>query len=105
MFSQSLSVSDCMDQVLKTKPFPCVRQRKWAGSIKKAAFAAFFGRKRLAPQVGLEPTTPRLTAECSTIELLRSKSKLVEISNRDFYGREEDRTPDLRIANAALSQL
>src|ERR1035438_1738074 len=29
--------------------------------------------KRLAPQVGFEPTTLRLTAECSTIELLRSK--------------------------------
>ena len=26
----------------------------------------------LAPQVGLEPTTLRLTAGCSTIELLRS---------------------------------
>ena len=26
----------------------------------------------LAPQVGLEPTTLRLTAECSTIELLRN---------------------------------
>jgi hypothetical protein len=25
----------------------------------------------LAPQVGLEPTTLRLTAECSAIELLR----------------------------------
>lgn len=30
------------------------------------------GGKGLAPQVGLEPTTLRLTAECSTIELLRS---------------------------------
>src|ERR1700686_1266368 len=30
--------------------------------------------KTLAPQVGLEPTTLRLTAECSTIELLRSKA-------------------------------
>ena len=30
--------------------------------------------KELAPQVGLEPTTLRLTAECSTIELLRSKA-------------------------------
>ena len=30
--------------------------------------------KSLAPQVGLEPTTLRLTAECSTIELLRSKA-------------------------------
>jgi hypothetical protein len=28
--------------------------------------------KELAPQVGLEPTTLRLTAECSAIELLRS---------------------------------
>ena len=31
--------------------------------------------KNLAPQVGLEPTTLRLTAECSTIELLRSALK------------------------------
>src|SRR5579883_3471656 len=30
--------------------------------------------KELAPQVGLEPTTLRLTAECSTIELLRSSA-------------------------------
>src|SRR5579862_7972529 len=30
-------------------------------------------KRDLAPQVGLEPTTLRLTAECSTIELLRSK--------------------------------
>ena len=29
-----------------------------------------------APQVGLEPTTTRLTAECSTIELLRNKNRL-----------------------------
>ncbi len=28
--------------------------------------------QKLAPQVGLEPTTLRLTAECSAIELLRS---------------------------------
>jgi hypothetical protein len=28
--------------------------------------------KELAPQVGLEPTTLRLTAGCSAIELLRS---------------------------------
>jgi hypothetical protein len=31
--------------------------------------------KGLAPQVGLEPTTLRLTAECSTIELLRSNAR------------------------------
>src|SRR5215467_3054697 len=29
-------------------------------------------RKKMAPQVGLEPTTLRLTAGCSAIELLRS---------------------------------
>ena len=29
--------------------------------------------KKLAPQVGFEPTTLRLTAECSTVELLRTK--------------------------------
>ncbi len=34
--------------------------------------AETFRGKFLAPQVGLEPTTLRLTAECSTIELLRS---------------------------------
>src|ERR1039457_308115 len=30
-------------------------------------------KMKLAPQVGFEPTTLRLTAECSTVELLRSK--------------------------------
>ena len=29
----------------------------------------------MAPQVGLEPTTTRLTAECSAIELLRNTGK------------------------------
>ncbi len=33
-------------------------------------------RKEMAPQVGLEPTTLRLTAGCSAIELLRSVVKL-----------------------------
>ena len=33
----------------------------------------------LAPRVGLEPTTTRLTAECSTIELSRINEFLVEI--------------------------
>ena len=33
---------------------------------------AFDFKRSLAPQVGLEPTTLRLTAECSAIELLRS---------------------------------
>ena len=33
-----------------------------------------YAGKRMAPQVGLEPTTLRLTAGCSAIELLRSVS-------------------------------
>ena len=36
----------------------------------------FYAGKRMAPQVGLEPTTLRLTAGCSAIELLRSGSTL-----------------------------
>ena len=35
----------------------------------------------LAPQVGLEPTTLRLTAECSAIELLRN----ITFKERDDY--------------------
>jgi hypothetical protein len=35
----------------------------------------------MAPEVGLEPTTLRLTAECSAIELLRSVLK------RDIFTR------------------
>ena len=34
--------------------------------------AAHMLLKIMAPQVGLEPTTLRLTAECSAIELLRN---------------------------------
>ena len=39
--------------------------------------------KKLAPQVGLEPTTLRLTAGCSAIELLRSggRDPFVDIHN------------------------
>src|SRR5215472_17218988 len=41
----------------------------WCGLVKL--------RKGMAPEVGLEPTTLRLTAECSAIELLRSVRKRV----------------------------
>ena len=37
----------------------------------------------MAPQVGLEPTTLRLTAECSTIELLRS-NELTSLEQTDW---------------------
>ena len=36
----------------------------------------------VAPQVGLEPTTPRLTAECSAIELLRNIESGDDLSSR-----------------------
>src|SRR6266496_158512 len=45
----------------------------------------------LAPQVGLEPTTLRLTAECSAIELLRNKrphiDKTMCRARKRFYNR------------------
>ena len=42
----------------------------------------------LAPQVGLEPTTLRLTAECSAIELLRSDfSKMSSTKVAERAGR------------------
>ena len=36
----------------------------------------------MAPQVGLEPTTLRLTAECSAIELLRNEEDEVPAGGR-----------------------
>jgi hypothetical protein len=44
-------------------------------SNKKSTLRRFYAGKRMAPQVGLEPTTLRLTAGCSAIELLRSVGK------------------------------
>ena len=41
----------------------------------------------LAPQVGLEPTTLRLTAECSAIELLRNKRPCIVVET--MRGRGE----------------
>ncbi len=42
------------------------QNEKVAGYVKRPS-------SNLAPQVGLEPTTLRLTAECSAIELLRNQ--------------------------------
>jgi len=42
----------------------------------------------LAPEVGLEPTTTRLTVACSTIELLRNRLlRDAETTGRGFYGK------------------
>src|SRR5271167_2340886 len=56
------------------------RSENWAGLPQKVpkvpggakCRGAVSVRKEMAPQVGLEPTTLRLTAGCSAIELLRS---------------------------------
>ena len=36
--------------------------------------------KKMAPRVGLEPTTTRLTAGCSTIELPRSVKAIIQLT-------------------------
>ena len=38
----------------------------------------------MAPQVGFEPTTDRLTADCSTTELLRNSKELIPSTNSTF---------------------
>ena len=56
---------------------------------------------KLAPQVGFEPTTLRLTAECSTIELLRSKVHLYLIRRRRTVSNRTPLSvggPDVRAA-------
>jgi hypothetical protein len=53
----------------------------------------------MAPEVGLEPTTLRLTAECSAIELLRSvlereeltRCASIVIANTDIGVKDEQR--------------
>ena len=40
------------------------------GHLQCPAIAAMRYSRKMAPEVGLEPTTHRLTADCSTIELL-----------------------------------
>ena len=52
--------------------------------IKKIRMKRIF--KILAPRVGLEPTTARLTAACSTIELPRNRCVLS--SNEVYYTDE-----------------
>ena len=57
-----------------------------------AARDVFIVEEFVAPQVGLEPTTLRLTAECSAIELLRNKRPHTVSSNyvqgaKRFYNR------------------
>ena len=56
-------------------------KRSWTHSFQRNKKALAFTSACLAPQEGLEPTTLRLTAECSAIELLRN------IAETRFYPR------------------
>ena len=58
-------------------------RRSCGASVNRGPFRSSRERE-VAPQVGLEPTTLRLTAECSTIELLRigGRGKEREASRR-----------------------
>ena len=47
-----------------------------------AGFPCASSLRRFAPRVGLEPTTTRLTAECSTIELSRISESALHPQNR-----------------------
>jgi hypothetical protein len=52
----------------------------------------------MAPQVGFEPTTLRLTAECSTIELLRS------VVRRPFGGARLEHVAGHRTESETLNR-
>ena len=52
----------------------------------------------MAPQVGLEPTTTRLTAECSAIELLGNASVFFYVTQ----GKTERLAGVLQVINLAL---
>src|SRR6202051_1854987 len=60
----------------------------------------------LAPQVGLEPTTLRLTAECSTIELLRSNTSgslhYIKAGSRSQFDRA-NRACDMKVGDCVFS--
>jgi hypothetical protein len=55
---------------------PIANGCRWQKLKKPLSRLHLLPKKDLAPQVGLEPTTLRLTAECSAIELLRSKGNV-----------------------------
>ena len=55
----------------------------------------------MAPQVGLEPTTLRLTAECSAIELLRHV--IVEIVTPLWSFESGDDLPSRAVSSQVLS--
>ena len=59
----------------------------WKGGVLTA-----WPRGQMAPQVGFEPTTARLTAECSTTELLRNNDIAGKKPIKFFGAGEGNRT-------------
>ena len=51
----------------------------------KSAPSRFAGLRTVAPEAGFEPATLRLTAACSTIELLRNVLLLYELDYHPSY--------------------
>ncbi len=66
------SRSQAVEKLANETIFDAERAQKWAQWEQEATEEVPKCKKRMAPQVGLEPTTLRLTAGCSAIELLRS---------------------------------
>src|SRR5262245_13312072 len=74
--------SDCIS-VVNEQTFQSLegkREGKYKSGRSAGTARLMFLLEILAPQVGLEPTTLRLTAECSAIELLRNSRALHSVS-------------------------
>ena len=54
----------------------------------------------MAPQVGLEPTTLRLTAGCSAIELLRSNAGHAVETTRPIEGNKAEKRRSISVSAA-----
>ncbi len=85
-------------------PIPA-RRLRWVGwslvGVSALLFAALVGSSSCADRVAVFPR--QLTGGAGTAKNPRPDSR---VSPREFVGgRQEARTPDLRVANAALSQL
>lgn len=51
------------------------RRKWWRPGLREPSERVVCALRKMAPRVGLEPTTDRLTADCSTIELSRNSPR------------------------------
>ena len=73
IFQTFIQIRSLTDVKLALRVFEYVYPKHMLDQNKRGGSPASPFLDFLAPQVGLEPTTLRLTAECSAIELLRNK--------------------------------